>query len=190
MLVLVQRTYAFAMLTVAASLCGEISAQAPATPAAVDDEITVRGKAIGQYRVELEEARENLIETFNDENSSEQDDVVCRKERPTGSRMPQTVCRSNAQLKAEAQSARWWLNSMVLSTAHAQSGSINSTIAAATGASDAVATTSASRDRIEEELRRLAQENQTLYKAALEFIEAEDAYNAARAEAAQRAEGP
>lgn len=65
-----------------------------------------------------------------------------------------------------------------------EGGSIDSTIAAVSGASDAVARTEASRAAIEQELERLARENKTLYRAALKYIEAEDAYIGARAEAA------
>ena len=38
--------------------------------------------------------------------------------------------------------------------------------------------------QIEQELEKLARENRVLYRAAVKYIEAEDAYNSARADAA------
>ena len=186
----VHGTSAFAHVVVAVALLSPALAQpdpaaARATNAAEpDEEITVRGKALSRYRLDLEEAKEELIDVYNKENSGDDNDVVCRNERPTGSRMPQRVCRSNAQVKAESEAARGWLNALIIGSGQPEGGAINSTIAAVSGASDAVARTEESRAAIEKELERLARENKTLYRAALKYIEVEDAYIDARAEAA------
>ena len=187
---LVYCTSASALVSVVVALSSPAFAQPdPAAARAVNatepnEEITVRGKALSRFRLDLEEAKEELIDVYNKENSGDDNDVVCRNERPTGSRMPQRVCRSNAQVKAESEAARGWLNALIVGSGQPEGGSINSTIAAVSGASDVVARTEESRAAIEKELERLARENKTLYRAALKYIEAEDAYIGARAEAA------
>ena len=162
------------------------SAAAGAVTNATDpeDSIVVRGKALSRYRLDLEEAKEDLIEVYNEENSGDDNDVVCRNERPTGSRMPQRVCRSNAQTEAEAAAARGFLRGLVLGSGQPEGGSIAPTIAAVGGAQSAAARTAESRAAIEKELEQLARQNKTLYRAALKYVEAEDAYFGARAEAA------
>jgi hypothetical protein len=90
----------FVVLVLAAALSSGAFAQSDSPPDAgratspteETEEITVRGrKTLTEYRLELEEAREELIAVFNEENSSANNDVTCRDERPTGSRMPQRV---------------------------------------------------------------------------------------------------
>src|SRR5262245_30323945 len=117
----VQRSCALTLVGLATALSGEAFGQAdsalqPSVANRTDqsiDEVTVRGKALSRYRLELEEARDELIEIYNEENSGEGNDVTCRNERPTGSRMPQRVCRSNAQTQAEAESSRAFLTALL-----------------------------------------------------------------------------
>ena len=89
----IQRMFVLVMVGVAAAVSGQAFAQsataAPSDGTGGEDQITVRGKALSRHRLELEEARDELIEVYNDENSGEDNDVICREERPTGSRMPQ-----------------------------------------------------------------------------------------------------
>lgn len=191
MRVFVQHTRAFAIVGVAAALSGRAFAQPDSTPigAATNpteqaEDVVVRGKALSRYRLELEEAREEFIEVYNEENSGDDNDVVCRDERPTGSRMPQRVCRSKAQTEAESAAARAFLNGLVIGTGQPEGGAINATVAAVGGAADVVSRTAQSRAEIEKELERLARENRKLYRAAVKYVEAEDAYIGAHAEAA------
>ena len=90
----------------------EILAQPP------DDieEIVVRGgKTLSQWRLEVDQAQDALFERFNELNEGEDNDVRCRNEVPTGTRIPQRVCWSHAQDTASATGARQFLNALVLS---------------------------------------------------------------------------
>jgi len=179
---------ALALISVAAALSGDAFAQGDAAPersvtstAAPEDEITVRGKALSRYRLEFEEARDELIETYNEENSGDDNDVTCREERPTGSRMPQRVCRSNAQARAEADASRAFLNALLNNVGSSRG---NSSGAAKAAEGEAMLKSRYSAAQIEQELEKLARQNRVLYRAAVKYVEAEDAYNSARADAA------
>jgi len=93
--------------------------------------------------------------------------------------MPQRVCRSNAQIRAEASASRWFMSSLIMGTGKAEGGAIGATIAGAEASGEAVA-------RTKEAQEKLAQENRAIYRAAVKFIEAEDAYIEAREEIAAR----
>ena len=178
------------LVNVATALSSEAFAQADSVPqpsvtsaARQEDEITVRGKALSRYRLELEEAREELIDVYNEENSGDDNDVTCREERPTGSRMPQRVCRSNAQARAEADASRTFLNAL-LNNVGSSRGNVAGEARSATG--EASVKSQYSSAQIEQELEKLARETRKLYRAAVKYVEAEDAYNDARGEAAGR----
>jgi len=38
------------------------------------------------------------------------DEVVCKKERPTGSRIPRVVCRTKSQIKDSEAAGKWLIN--------------------------------------------------------------------------------
>lgn len=193
----VQRPFAFGVVSLAAVLSGRALAQSDSATAATNaasetEEITVRGrKTLTQYRVELEEAREELIEVFNEENSGDDSDVTCRNERPTGTRMPQRICRSNAQSAAEASSARWFLNALFSSAgnylvAGGEPGpQVNAIIGTGVAQGDTVTGTEDARAKVEAELERLQRENRRLYRAALKYVELEGEYHEARKELGQ-----
>jgi hypothetical protein len=182
---LIQRTFVLTMVGVAAAVSGPAFAQsataAQSGGAGGEDQITVRGKALSRFRLELEEARDELIEVYNEENSGEDNDVICREERPTGSRMPQRVCRSNAQIKAEADASRAFLNALFNNVGSSRG---NSSGAAKAAEGEAINKSRYSSAQIEQELEKLARENRVLYRAAVKYVEAEDAYNSAREDAA------
>ena len=80
------------------------------------EEIVVRGgKTLSQWRLEVQQAQDELFELFNELNEGEDNDVRCRNEVPTGTRIPQRVCWSHAQDAASAMGARQFLNALVLS---------------------------------------------------------------------------
>lgn len=200
---LIQRPLAFAVIGVAAVLSGGVLAQAdpapePAATSSTErpEEITVRGRrTLTEYRLALEQAREELIDVFNEENSGEDNDVTCRNERPTGSRMPQRICRSNAQSDAEAAAARGFLTSLFASAGNfitntrgggapppAGGPQINAAIGTAVAQADGVAGDAGARATLDEELQRLQKENRRLYRAVLKYVELENEYKKAREE--------
>jgi hypothetical protein len=98
---LVQRPLAFAALGLAV-LPVRVLAQADAAkPGAASsepvEEVTVQGrKTLTQYRLEIEQARDEVFRLYNEANEGTDNDIKCRAEQPTGSRMRQQVCRSEA----------------------------------------------------------------------------------------------
>src|SRR5262245_55039599 len=115
-----QRLLPFAVVGLGAVLSAQAEAQSEAAPAgaadstlesaALDvlienatgstgateqpDEITVKGKKddLGKYRLKMTQSRDKLVEVFNRVNSDEDNDVKCRTEKPTGSRLSHSVC--------------------------------------------------------------------------------------------------
>ena len=172
----VQRPLAFALVGFAGVLSGRALAQSV-------EEVTVREqKSSSEYRRELEQAREELIQIYNEENSGEDNDITCRNERQTGTRTTQRVCRSNGQSRAEADAAHGFLESLLLGSGDAPGGGaqVNAAIGTAVAQSEGVAGGEESRASVDEELQRLQRENQRLYQAAAKYVELEDEYNRAR----------
>ena len=193
MLRFIQGPCALLMVGAAAALSSQAFAQSDSAPQSsvanraevAEDQITVRGKALGRYRLELEEAREELIEVYNEQNSDDDNDVTCRSEAPTGSRMTQRVCRSNVQTRAEAEASHAFLNALLENAGRPSANPINPGADAKGAQADAVAASAQSSARIQEELERLARQNRELYRAAVKYVDAEDAYSSARADAAR-----
>src|SRR6185295_1317954 len=107
----VRRPIVSVVAGLAALLAGPAFAQ---NPAEARDEITFIGeKTLGEYRLELEQARDEIFKRFNDANKNNDTDIRCRNEQPTGSRMRQNVCRSAAEDQASASSARSYLTALL-----------------------------------------------------------------------------
>ena len=81
------------------------------------EELTVRGRqdAVGRYRMEMVKAREGLVETFNELNNAEENEITCKNEAATGTRMTQNVCRSKAENDASARAAKGFLDGLLRS---------------------------------------------------------------------------
>ena len=165
----VQRSLACAVVGLAAGLSGRVLAQ----PAEEPEEIIVRAKPLNRYRAEIELARDEMIKVFNDANEGEDNDVKCRYEAPTGSRIPARVCFSTAQDRVSANGARDFLNSLLMGdgSSSAVTG-IGSGLNAA-GGERAMAT-------FEKEWRRVMGTNQQFYDAVVKYRELEDEFDRAR----------
>jgi dienelactone hydrolase len=157
--------------------------------AAEAEEVTVRGqKPLSQYRLELEQAHAELIQIFNEENIGENEDIRCWDEPPTGTRLRQRVCRSNAQRRAEANASRRFLNALIVSAGNLYSDGAAGGPQDSAGIGTAAAQTEAfvrgaeSRAEVEKQLQRLQRENERLYQAVRTYLDLEDEYNRAREE--------
>ena len=194
----VQRPLAFAISALAVALAGPVLAQNASGGAAADgsteapEEITiVGGRPLSDYRLELEEARLALVDAYNEANSSDANDVTCRNERATGTRMPQRVCRSKAQSDAEASASMNFLRSLTHSAGNFRSATapggpqLNASIGAAAAQSSAEVLSAESRAAIEAELETLKKENRQVYRAVVKYLELEDEYNRARGAVAE-----
>ena len=192
----VRRDLACAIACFAAVLSSRALAQAdsaaPSAPGATAaaeavEEVTVRGqKTLTQYRLEIEQAREDVFRHYNEANQGKANDITCRAEQPTGSRVRQDVCRSNAENAGDAAAARGFLNSLTRNAGNFRSDvepigtQVNANIGTATaqnagesGERDALA-------KFEQEWNRLLREDRQLYRAVVKLGELEDEYARAR----------
>lgn len=177
---LFQRPFVFAAIINAAVL-GRVHAQ----PADEPEQITViGGKSPSDYRVAMERARDEIFRVFNEANKSNDTDIRCRNESPTGSRMRQSVCRSEAENRADAAAARGFLNSLLLTSGRAGAGAgggqRNADVgtgaaqaAAVSGGADALA-------KFEAEWAMLYGENPELREAVARYAALVDEYARAR----------
>ena len=184
----VHRPLAFAIASVAAALSGQALGQAAEEP----EEITVRGqKPLSQYRLELERARDEIFEIYNEANEGDANDIKCRDEQPTGSRMRQTVCRSAAEQQASADASRNFLNAMLHSAGRSLTvpavgvpvppglPQVNAAIGAGAAQGDAVSGEADALAKFELEWDRLLREDRQLYRAVSKYAELEDEYKRA-----------
>jgi hypothetical protein len=193
----VRHEVAYAVACLAVVLSSRALAQAdsgaPTAPGAAAsaeavDEVTVRGrKTLSQYRLEIEQAREEIFRIYNEANAGKGNDITCRAEQPTGSRMRQDVCRSNAENAGDAAAARAFLNSLTRNAGGFRSPGLVEPIGTqvnanvGTGAAQN-AGESGERDalaKFEQEWNRLLRENRQLYRAVVKYGELQDEYAAA-----------
>ena len=168
-----QRSLVCAIVGLAAGVSGRaLPQQAVESP----EEIIVRAKPLNRYRAEIELARDEMIKVFNEANEGEDNDVRCRYEAPTGSRIPERVCFSTAQDRASANGARDFLNALLVGAGSASQGSatgIDAAQNAAGGESRALV-------EFEKEWQRLMATNQPFYNAVVKYRELENEFNRAR----------
>jgi len=105
----VQRSVACAIVSLAAGLSGGVLAQQLVEE---PEEIIVRAKPMNRYRAEIELARDEMIRLFNEANEGDDNDVRCRYEAATGSRIPVRVCFSATQNRVSANAARDFLQAL------------------------------------------------------------------------------
>ena len=190
---LVQRPLAFA--TFAAVFSGPALAQgdsaANATSAEPVEEITVEGqKTLTQYRLEIEQARDEVFRRYNEANRGTANDITCRAEQPTGSRMRQEVCRSEAEMKAQASAAYNFLNALFGSAGNFnEPGGFPGTqvvanIGTGTAQGDGVTGEADALTQFEAEWKRLLSEDRQLFRAVVRYSELQAAYDRARGSSA------
>jgi hypothetical protein len=192
---LVKRPLAFAILSLAAALSGRALAQANAAAGAASaepvEEVTVEGrKTMTQYRLEIERARDEVFRLYNEANKGTANDITCRAERPTGSRMRQEVCRSEAESKAQAAAASGFLNSLFGSagnwneavgfTAPPPDTQVVANIGTGVAQGDAQTGQADALKQFEAEWNRLLKENRDLYRAVVKYSELQNEYARAR----------
>jgi hypothetical protein len=216
----VQRLLPFVVVGLAAVLSGRAAAQSNSAPggapdnrleaAAADvlissatgaaeepDEVTVQGRKdqLGRYRLEMTKAKGKIVEVFNKTNSSNDNDIKCRNERPTGSRLNHSVCRSKAEDAADAGAARGMLDALLRSSGQfitntrgqpppAGGPQVNALVGASKSRQGGVAGEEEARAELEAELKKLMEEDKELFRAVVKYVEARDDYNKARGQGA------
>jgi hypothetical protein len=128
---------------------------------------------------------------FNEVNSTDDNDIKCRNERPTGTRLGHTVCRSKAEEAASASAAKGFLDALLRSSGQyitntrgqpppAGGAQVNALAGTAKSQQGGVAGAEEARAKLEAELKKLMAENRELFKATVKYVEARDEYNKAR----------
>jgi hypothetical protein len=161
-----------AVVSLAAGLSGLVLAQ----PVEAPEEVIVRAKPLNRYRAEIELARDEMIRVFNEANEGEDNDVKCRYEAPTGSRIPVRVCFSAAQDGASASAARDFLKAGTMAAGSAGTGgeeAVGAAQNAASGEGRAMV-------EFEKEWRRLMGTNQQFHDAVVKYRELENEFDRAR----------
>src|ERR1044072_7981302 len=216
----VQRRLPFAVVGLAAVLSGGALGQPPPAPNAADnrleaaavdgpvskaleapektEEITVEGgrrkDVLGKYRLEMTKARDHIVDVFNKVNSKDETDVTCRTEKPTGTRLGHSVCRSKAEETADANAARGMLLSLFRGTNIGREGtegftpitqaiSVDATPGTLGGAgaqSEGAGGTAAAREQLEADMKKMMEKNRELFRAVVKYVEVRDEYDKAR----------
>jgi hypothetical protein len=116
-----------------------------------------------------------MINLFNEANEGDDNDVRCRYEAPTGSRIPRRVCFSAAQDRASADAARDFLQALLMSSGSGARG------AEASGAvQNAAGAESRAVGRFEDEWQRVLSTNQQFHDAVVRYRELENEFDRAR----------
>ena len=152
-----------------------LSGRVPAQPVEEPEEIVVRAKPLSQYRLEIELARDEMIKLFNEANEDDDNDVRCRYDAPTGSRIPVRVCFSAAQDRASGNAARDFLQALARGA-----GSAGGTETGIGSAQEAVVAENRAQAQFENEWRRVLGENQQFYDAVVKYRVLEDEFDRAR----------
>jgi hypothetical protein len=155
--------------------------QPPAPPEGIDEVVVRGGKTLSQYRLELERAHDALLELFNESNEGNDTDVRCRNEAPTGTRIPQRVCRSQAEERAQANGVRQFLNSLLMSASRSpgggDGGQVNSEVGMALALGNAEREGQSAEAQFEAEWRRVLVADSQFYEAAVEYAELEEEFD-------------
>jgi hypothetical protein len=181
-----QRLLTIAAFCLAALLAGRVLAQAAEAP----EEITVEGgKTLGEYRLELERARDEVFRRFNEANEGSGTDITCKDEQPTGSRMRQNVCRSEAENRGDAAAARGFLNALIRNAGNYVTGQmdsrppvslVNAEIGTGVAQADGQTGEAGALAKFEQEWMRLLSQDQDFYRAVVQYVELERQYNSLR----------
>lgn len=129
---------------------GDIARPETSAPA-VDDEVIVRGQRVGELRLEIQLAEDAVFDRFNQINSDDRFDIVCRMEQVTGSLIDRRICASNDWREQDANHASAQLQQLRGETGPAPQQFL--------GAQQH------GQQLLSEEVRRLVHEDESLYQA-------------------------
>jgi hypothetical protein len=103
---------AFHFFVLAAFAAPGFAQDAPAPQVDGVDEVIVPGRTTQELRLEIERLESAVHERFNALNSSDELDIFCSEQAPTGSNIPVRTCRPNFVIRAEQRAAGRSLNRM------------------------------------------------------------------------------
>jgi hypothetical protein len=152
------------------------------------DEVIVRGRQVGELRVEVQRAREHAYAIFNDINSDNDFDVHCRDETRYFSHSKRRVCRAQFESRISSQAATEYTATLrarcppnaegAIQWQACMFGDVGQTAKANAQAVEGQATSM--HDRMNDEVLRLARTDLRFGQAILDFFDASQQYEAAR----------
>jgi hypothetical protein len=152
------------------------------------EEVIVRGRQIGELRVEVQTARELAYAIFNEINSNDDFDVLCRDETRYFSHAKRRVCRARFEGRISSQAAKEYMNTLAARCQPDGEGAIQwqacmfSSVgqSAKANAQAVEGQAPGMHDRMNDEILRLARTDLRFGQAILDFFEASQQYDAAR----------
>lgn len=167
-------------------------AAADPAPGEAADEVVVRGRRLTDLRFEVEQAQERAYAVFNELNGDDDFDVYCRDERRHHSRATVRLCRAQFENRISAEAAREYMATLswtcqpeadangvaTLNTQACMFSDMGQSAAAAAAAVEGQLPTM--RDRMNDEIVRLANEDDRFAQAILDWYEKTQQYDEAR----------
>jgi hypothetical protein len=152
------------------------------------EEVIVRGRQIGELRAVVQQAREHAYAIFNEINSDDDFDVRCRDERKYHSRATRRVCRAQFEDRISAAAASEYMRTLTWVCPTGDDGAPNTQDCMFSGYGQRAADRAKAvegqapgmRDRMNDEILRLANQDDRFAQAILEFYEADRRYAEAR----------
>lgn len=167
-----------------------VQSAAPAPSRETPEEIIVRGQRLAELRYEVQETRERAYAVFNEINSTNDFDVLCRDERKYHSRATKRVCRPRFQSRISGETAKEFIATMgwTCQPAAGSAGFIDTQACMFSGPGQNARSRAQAvegqapplHDRMNDEILRLANEDDRFAQAILDFYEADRRYNEAR----------
>ena len=153
------------------------------------EEVIVRGRQIGELRIKVQEAREHAYAIFNEINSNDDFDVLCKDERKYHSRATKRVCRARFESRISAETAKEYIAALGWTCRPATpDGFIDTQACMFSGPGENAKARAQAvegqapplHERMNDEILRLANENDRFGQAILDFYEADRRYKEAR----------
>jgi hypothetical protein len=184
------------ILPVLAALCanGAHAQSTAATPTGAQsaealDEVIVRGRQIGELRIKVQEAREHAYAIFNEINSSNDFDIFCKDERKYHSRATKRVCQARFESRISAAAAKEYIAALGWTCGPSTPDGFIDTQACMFAGTGQNARSRAQavegqappmHERMNDEILRLANEDERFAQAILDFYAAQQRYDEAR----------
>jgi hypothetical protein len=162
---------------------------APDSRADAPEEVIVRGRRLVEFRLQVQQARERAYAIFNEINSDDDFDVHCRDERRYFSHSERRICRARFEDRISADAAKEYMATLTWNCPGDPATGFVDTQRCLFSAPGQTAKASAlamegqaplMRDRMNDEILRLANENDGFAQAILDFYEADRRYDEAR----------
>lgn len=157
------------------------------SPGSADEEIIVTGKQLGQLRAQVQKAREHAWGIFNDINSNNDFDVICKDETHAFSHAKVRACRPRFEGRITSTAAKEYLAALFLVCPGGPNGvSFQACMTGAYGQRGLARAQAVSgeapgkRDQFSDEIFRLASENEQFAQAILDTYALQQKYEAAR----------